>query len=92
MPHKDDPSTIECCKHGRAKSAIVCGHHVQAQDRAVGFIENSADPDDLQAWCGECEAVFVDEGGMTKTFRAFNGMSVVCVSCYEELKQRHSQH
>jgi hypothetical protein len=56
----------------------------------VGFVENSSVPDDLQAWCHGCEAVFLQEGGMTDVFREFNGMAIVCIDCYGSLKQRHS--
>ena len=58
--------------------------------RPAGFVENSSDPDDLQAWCHACEDKFEAEGGMTDAFRRFNGMSVVCVVCYAEAKARHS--
>ena len=30
------------------------------------------------------------EGGVTDTFREFNGMVIVCVVCYAEAKSRHS--
>jgi hypothetical protein len=44
----------------------------------AGFVENSSDPDDLQAWCAACEELFIREGEMTEAFRAFNDMKVVC--------------
>jgi hypothetical protein len=56
----------------------------------VGFVENSADPNDLQAWCALCEAMYVSEGDMTERFRAFNNMTLVCDICYAEIKLRHS--
>ena len=58
--------------------------------RASGFIENSSVPNDLQAWCYQCEAVFEEEDGMTERFREFNQMSVVCVNCYEQAAQYHN--
>jgi hypothetical protein len=56
----------------------------------AGFVENCSDPNDQQAWCHACEALFQQEGGMTDAFLAFNGMSVVCVACYAEAKAHHS--
>jgi hypothetical protein len=56
----------------------------------VGFVENSDDPKDLQAWCHACEAKWQEEGDMTEAFREFNGMILICVSCYAEAKSRHT--
>lgn len=58
----------------------------------MGFVENSNDPDDLQAWCLECEKMFVREGSMTPAFLEFNSFVVVCVDCYAQLKARHLTH
>jgi hypothetical protein len=84
-----DPRTISCGTHGTRVPAIVCCHMIQAKDRAVGFVENSSDPEDLQAWCDECERVFIEEGDKTERFRRFNDFVVVCDFCYASLKERH---
>jgi hypothetical protein len=63
-----------------------------ASERVVGFVENSSDPEDLQAWCSACEEAFLAEGDKTESFRRFNGMSIVCGDCYAQMKARHSSH
>ena len=63
---------------------------VESKDRSVGFVENSSEPDDLQAWCNECEQFFAAEGSMTDRFKNFHGHIIVCDFCYEALKTRHS--
>jgi hypothetical protein len=63
---------------------------LDAQDEVVGFVENSSDPSDLQAWCEACEQVFLSEGDKTPKFREFTQMTLVCDLCYESLKARHS--
>jgi hypothetical protein len=83
------PVLISCRSHGDRTAAIVCGHHVDVHDRAVGFVENSDDPDDLQAWCDDCEDFFIREGDKTEAFLAFNDFAVVCVDCYVRLRSRH---
>ena len=83
--------TIACDRHGRDVCAIVCQHHVRVRDRVAGFIENSADPNDLQAWCRACEDRFIAEGAPTRAFLAFNLFAVVCATCYRELKWRHTE-
>lgn len=90
MQPTDPPPGIDCDIHGRSIAAVVCCHMLQASDRVVGFVENSADPDDLQAWCDACETVFLQEGGLTDPFRRFNDMKIVCSECYAVLKARHA--
>lgn len=81
---------IRCSSHGDRPSAVVCRHHVQVRDRSVGFVENSSDPGDLQAWCADCESMFLLHDGMTDEFRRFNDFAMVCIDCYALLKIRHA--
>jgi hypothetical protein len=82
--------TIKCGTHGTRVAAVVCGHMLDAKDQSVGFVENSSDPNDLQAWCAECEKMFLLEQDKTPAFCEFNRMAVVCDFCYESLKEKHS--
>jgi len=84
------PMMIGCGEHGERISAVVCGHMLRGEPAPAGFVENSRDQNDLQAWCSACEELFQREGEMTETFRAFNRMSIVCIACYAEAKIRHS--
>jgi hypothetical protein len=63
---------------------------LSSKDEVVGFVENSSDPTDLQAWCATCEQVFLTEGDKTPRFLEFNQMALVCDVCYANLKDRHS--
>ena len=85
-----DPLMLNCGTHGERASAVVCKHMLRNEPAPAGFIENSSDPDDLQAWCHQCEEKFEQEGGMTDVFKAFNDMALVCIDCYEDAKVRHS--
>ncbi|OYU25293.1 MAG: hypothetical protein CFE41_22135 [Burkholderiales bacterium PBB2] len=84
------PAMIGCGEHGERVSAVVCGHMLRGELAPAGFVENSSDPNDLQAWCSACEELYLGEGEMTEAFRRFNRMSIVCVDCYAEAKVRHS--
>ena len=84
-----EPMMLDCGIHGERVSAVVCRHMLRNAPAPAGFIENSSDPNDLQAWCHRCEGVFEQEGGMTDAFRAFNDMALVCVDCYADAKVRH---
>lgn len=85
-----EPMLIKCGSHGERVSAVVCKHLLDLAGAPAGFIENSSNPHDLQAWCHSCEEKFEQEGGITDAFRAFNDMAVVCVVCYREAKARHT--
>jgi hypothetical protein len=83
--------TVLCGTHGKRTSAVVCGHHVSETDRILGFVENSSEPEDLQAWCDDCEDRFLREGEMTTDFRQFNAMTVVCDFCYARIRETHTK-
>lgn len=83
--------TINCGRHGARVAAVVCRHHVDVNDCPVGFVENSDDPDDRQAWCDDCESFFVREGDLTEDFRKFNDFAVVCIDCYMHLRAKHGR-
>lgn len=84
------PLMIDCEPHGTRVAAVVCCHLLDHEHAPAGFVENSDDPNDLQAWCGMCEKMFQSEHGMTDAFRDFNAMTVICVACYAEAKAHHS--
>lgn len=81
---------LDCGIHGQRISTVVCAHMLPGEPAPCGFIENSAEPEDLQAWCYQCEEKFAQEGEMTEAFRKFNGMTLVCTDCYAEAKARHA--
>jgi hypothetical protein len=85
----NEPLYVDCGPHGKRVAAVVCRHMLE-EDESVGFVENSSDPNDLQAWCDRCEEVFLSEGDKTAAFEAFNDRAIVCVVCYGDLKARHS--
>ena len=90
MSTDSEPMYVDCGEHGKRVSAVVCHHLVKPEGEPAGFIENSSDPNDLQAWCYKCESVFEEEGEMTNRFREFNDMVIVCVDCYQKSKNYHS--
>ena len=83
-----EPLYIDCGPHGKRVAAVVCRHMIDSNE-AVGFVENSSDPDDLQAWCDKCEEMFLSEGDKTAAFEAFNRRAMVCCVCYADLKAFH---
>jgi hypothetical protein len=88
--YDDEPLYVDCGPHGKRVAAVVCCHILHSGE-VVGFIENSADPNDLQAWCEECEEMFLAEEDKTEAFEAFNDRAIVCGVCYKALKSKHSK-
>ena len=76
MTGRDEPLYVDCGRHGKRVAAVVCRHMIESSD-AVGFVENSSDPNDLQASC-EMRGVFLAEGDKTEVFEAFNDRAIVC--------------
>lgn len=87
---KDNQLLVDCDKHGKGIAAVVCRHLCAAQESPIGFIENSSEPADKQAWCQQCEELFTEEGGLTCAFKAFNDMALVCEACYAVARAKHT--
>jgi hypothetical protein len=85
----ENEALIDCECHGKSLAAMVCEHLTVFQDQPAGFIENSNVPDNLQAWCNACEALYNIEESLTEKFKAFNNMSVVCSKCYQDIKRKN---
>lgn len=86
----DGSLTVEC-HHGTGVACVVCRHLLTQDVPPLGFVENSADPHDLQAWCDACEELFLIEEGLTDKFRAFNDFALVCEVCYAQIRARHER-
>ncbi|MES2708151.1 MAG: hypothetical protein V4726_16275 [Verrucomicrobiota bacterium] len=85
----NSPLLVDCGIHGKRTAAVVCRHLLSNNGQSMGFMENSSDPDDLQAWCSGCEAMFLAEGDRTEAFERFNNYAMICTVCYGLIKVRH---
>jgi hypothetical protein len=86
----DEPLYVDCGRHGKRVAAVVCCHMIESREE-VGFVENSDDLSDLQAWCERCEEMFLAEGDKTEAFEVFNDRVIVCRECYSALKAHHAK-
>jgi hypothetical protein len=87
----DEVAEVDCARHGKKHAAVVCGHLLGTSAEARGFVENSDEPGDYQGWCAACEELFLVEQDLTETFAAFTKMSIVCETCYFDIRARHAQ-
>lgn len=90
VPREPKPLPIDCAEHGPSVDSVLCQHLADLSGPPLGFVENSSDPNDLQAWRRQCEKMFKAEGGMTKAFVKFNDFVVKCAGCYGDAKAHHS--
>src|SRR2546421_6093264 len=86
----DDDRTVECETHGTRTSCIVCCHLLRGSDLVLGFVEDTSDPDDLRAWCNECEQLYMREQEWTDAFKAFADVKVMCDARYARIKELHA--
>jgi hypothetical protein len=83
---------MECARHGIQKPAFICKHLLHGVN--IGFHEPEEDPDPewpfKNAWCSQCEAVAVEQGGWNDVSEGFAQVMSICEGCYEEIKQRNT--
>lgn len=84
-----NPLLVACGLHGKRVAAVVCQHLLESGGPPKGVVENSVDPNDLQAWCYACEEKFQEEAGITEAFMQFNRFAVVCIVCFADVKLRN---
>ena len=85
-------SKMECARHGLRRPAFICQHLHYGEN--VGFFEPDEDPDPdwpfRNAWCAECEAFAIEQGGWNEISEDFAQVMPICEGCYEEIKQRNT--
>jgi hypothetical protein len=86
--------TVHCGEHGPQQATFVCRHLVESlrESRRVGFhcADDAANPRP-DAWCGACEAKVAGTGGeWTDESEAFAGVTLLCGSCYDRVRQLNS--
>jgi hypothetical protein len=92
--------TVHCREHGPVRPAYVCRHLVkQLQDphpERIGFFKPDAAVgstlDDLEGWCGECDAVLRRVGEWNDESEAFAGVTLICSGCYDTVRASQSLH
>lgn len=90
----EDRQTTDCDTHGPSPMAMVCQHILRTEDhQTVGFYEATVDLDDPdmepQAWCQACDDKLIKAGHEWNELLAKHAaFSVVCLSCYEEYKDK----
>lgn len=83
----DQTETVECGEHGLSYATFVCRHLAHGSGR--GFFYND-DPDDSRpdAWCAECDAVMMADGGWNEENEKSAGITLLCAGCYDQAKER----
>ena len=89
-----EQQAVNCAAHGETQAAFVCRHlvgAVRSSGPAIGFNEPSPLGDEPQAWCAECDTVYLDEGEWNDVSEGFAGVTLICSGCFADLKQTHTQ-
>ncbi|HEX2872559.1 MAG TPA: hypothetical protein VHP33_14920, partial [Polyangiaceae bacterium] len=83
--------TTRCVVHGQSDAAFVCKHlaaRVTAPGASIGFVQPSPrDKNSRQAWCRECDAMFLREGQWNDVSEAFAKVTMICADCFDSLAE-----
>ena len=86
-------SKIKCSRHGTQPPTFIC-RHLQF-GTGLGFHQPADGPDPEypfdQAWCDECNEVFLKEGGeWNDVSEGFAEVMMICAGCFEGIRSRNS--
>ncbi len=88
MSDRDLP--VSCRNHGSTPSTYVCRH--LARDSGRGYFP-AFEPDEEDpwpdAWCGDCEKMFLERGEWTESAMEMAAVAVLCTHCYEAARERN---
>ena len=83
---------MECERHGLLRPAFICKHLQYGE--GIGFFEPEEQPDPewpfKNAWCTECEAIAIEQGGWNDFSEGFAQTMPICEGCYEEIRRRNT--
>ena len=79
---------IKCSHHTEGFATFIC-EHLAATPEQVWF-SNPPDEDDKwpDAWCGGCEALFLECGEWNEANQPKREIVAVCHHCYEDLRSK----
>jgi hypothetical protein len=84
--------TIHCAPHGDVPASAICKHLCEGRGLRYHAIDLPPEhPGVSQAWCLECQAALLKEGGWNDRFLAIAEFQVVCVVHYQWVIGLHSR-
>lgn len=86
----DQTEEVECDRHGLSHATFVCQHIAQGSGLGFFFYLNPEDPRP-DAWCAECNAVMLADGGWNEENEKSAEITLLCAGCYDEVKRRNQQ-
>ena len=90
MTSEPDPNRlrIQCSQHMGGFATFIC-EHLAATPEQVWF-SNPPEEDDKwpDAWCGACEALFLEYGEWNELNQSKREIVAICHHCYEELRSK----
>jgi hypothetical protein len=77
---------VKCSHHSRGFATYICEH--LPANPAQKWFSNRPDDEDRwpDAWCGACEALFLEEGEWNEKNQPRREIVMVCHHCYESLR------
>jgi uncharacterized protein DUF6882 len=88
----DPDTTVDCDRHGSSSpAAFACRHVIDGTDRGfhTGYAPETPDDPWPDAWCDRCERLLDSEGRWTDSMTAFADVGLLCIRCYETVRERN---
>jgi hypothetical protein len=84
----ENPEEITCGEHGKSQPTHVCRHlRLDPVQKWYG-LHPTPDNEWPDAWCGGCNAVFLEQGEWNEKNEARVPIEILCCKCYEEGKAK----
>ena len=87
---------VICKIHGEMDYALICTHlAAQTHDDPdlnvyLATPDESEEATDVQnLWCEKCDNILLEEGEWNDKSENFANIQVVCIQCFEELKNKN---
>jgi len=87
----DQNSSIQCDTHAETDATFVCQHLLKGEKLGFNIGFDPGLPDDLwpDAWCDQCEKVFLKEGEWNELSEKFSPIKLLCTRCYETVRAKN---
>jgi hypothetical protein len=83
-----DVTKVSCRLHGESHATFVCQHLVRGFGKGF-YCALGPDDERPDAWCGDCEKVFQQEGEWNDRSEGFAKIKLLCAGCYDVVKKRN---
>ena len=87
-----DRDRVTCSQDGEGYEAWVCAHLYENPAQHWFSRESTNENPWPDAWCGECDKIFLRDGEWTDDNSGCTDIKLICNFCYERRRAQESPH